>query len=95
MTDDDLIPNFRFLQGIADGPESQIDRQMADMVRAVLDKPLPEVRAGLHKALDFGARYGLCSDFVMSVLNVEWKRLGGKPDDPAPWRKEIEEREGL
>lgn len=89
----ETVPNFHFLRGIADGPESQIDQKMADMIRDVLDKPLPEVRAGLHKALDFGARFSLCSDFVMSVLDIEWERLGGSPDDPAPWREGIERKD--
>jgi hypothetical protein len=49
----------------------------------------PEVRVGLHKALDYGARYALASGFVMTALDGEWKRLGGKPSDPTPWRKEM------
>lgn len=48
------------------------------------------VRRGLHKALDFAVHGSLASGFVIQVLNIEWERLGGRRDDPAPWREEFD-----
>ena len=84
-----MVPNFEIIKMITEGSETQIDPQMADILKELDGKPLLEVRAGLHKALDYGARYSLASGFVMTVLDGEWSRLGGKPDDPTPWRKEM------
>lgn len=94
MSEPEPIPNFPFIEGMAFGPESQIDPQMAQVLKDTLDKPLEEVKQGLRKAMDIGARYALCSGFVLKALNIEWTRLGGKPDDPTPWRDEIEKRGG-
>lgn len=48
------------------------------------------VRRGLHRALDFSAHGSLCGSFLMQVMDIEWERLGGKRDDPAPWREAFE-----
>lgn len=85
-----MTPNFDFIEGIANGPSTQIDAQMANILKELPGKSVEEVRAGLHKALDYGARYALASGFVMTALDMEWKRLGGSPDDPTPWRAEME-----
>jgi len=90
MSETELKPNFEFIRGLANGPENQIDPKLCEILKELDDKPLGEVRSGLHKALDFGARYALASAFVMTALDVEWKRLGGKHDDPAPWRAAID-----
>ncbi len=90
----EIVPNFPFLNALADGPDSQIDAQMGDMIRGLDSKSLDEVKSAVHKALDFGARYALASTFTMMALNIEWKRIGGKDDDPTPWREEIEKNEG-
>ena len=94
METDEITPNFEFLNMLADGPDSQIDTKMGDMIRGLDDKPLVEVKAAIHKALDFGARYALASTFTMTALNLEWERIGGKSTDPTPWRNEIEENGG-
>jgi hypothetical protein len=82
-------PNFHFLEGIAGGPESQIDPQMAAILKDLQGKPVEEVKQGIRKALDYGARYALASGFVMQALHIEWERLGGQKDDPTPWRDEM------
>jgi hypothetical protein len=69
------------------------DRSAVDRLAAVTDDGVKEsegevVKRGLHKALDFAAHGALASGFVMQVLRIEWERLGGKSDDPAPWRDE-------
>lgn len=82
-------PDIALLTMLASGPDSQIDPKMAAMIMAVLDGPISEAKAGLHKALDHGARYSWASSFVMKVLDIEWRRLGGTPEDPAPWRESM------
>jgi hypothetical protein len=84
-----MTPNYEIIKMISEGPETQIDPQMSEILKELAGKPTPEVRVGLHKALDYGARYALASGFVMTALDGEWKRLGGKPSDPTPWRKEM------
>ena len=91
----DIIPNFKFLNMLADGPDTQISPEMGAMIRGLDNKPLEEVKSSIRKAMDFGARYAMCSGFVINVLEVEWVRLGGKHSDPTPWREEIEAEEGF
>lgn len=91
---EEITPNFPLLEGLATGPETQIDPRMGDMLRNLEGKPTNEVKDAIRKAMDHGARYALASGFVMQVLHIEWERLGGKPDDPTPWREEIERNEG-
>jgi len=83
----ELIPNYELIKRLSTGPETQIDAQLATILKELENKPLEEVRTGLHRALDYGARYALASSFVMMVLDGEWRRLGGTPEDPAPWRE--------
>ena len=82
-------PNHSLIAALAEGPDSQIDAQVAKILKTLKDKTRDEVKDGLHKALDYGARYGMASSMVMTVLDGEWKRLGGKPTDPAPWQDEM------
>jgi len=93
--DDEPTPNWPLLEGLATGPETQIDPKMGEILQNLEGKPLEEVKSAIHKAMDYGARYAMASGFVMQVLDIEWKRLGGTLDDPTPWRQEIEEAEGL
>ena len=75
------------LREIAKAPATQLDPEMAKEVKALIGKPDAEVKVGLHQILDKCAHGSLASDFTMLILDGEWKRLGGKSDDPAPWRK--------
>lgn len=68
-------------------PPTQLDPSMKEKLQALDGKTGDELKAGLHEILDHCARYSLASDFVMKVLDHEWRALGGKPDDPAPWRE--------
>jgi hypothetical protein len=86
-------PNFYLIEGLASGPETQIDPIMAEILSGLQGKSVEEVRSGLFKALDYGVRYALASGFVMNILLTEWRRLGGSLEDPTPWREEIELRE--
>lgn len=88
-----MEPNYKLISGLASGPDTHIGARLKEILAELDEKPVNEVRRGLHKALDFGARYALASDFVMKVLDLEWKRLGGKHSDPAPWREEIKKEE--
>jgi len=88
MTDEALVPNYDFLAMMAGGPPSQIDPSMAKLLEDLDGRPTDEVKAAIHKALDFGVHCGACSQFVLAALDVEWRRLGGRSDDPAPWRDE-------
>jgi hypothetical protein len=81
-------PNYPLLEKICEGSDRAVDPQLKEMLLALKDKPLEEYCAGLHKALDFSAYASWTSDFVMQVMHIEWERVGGKHDDPAPWREE-------
>lgn len=92
MSEETQTPNNELLQGLADGPESHIDPKLKQHFGQLVGKSTEEVKTGLHQALDYGARYALCSDFIMQVVRIEWERLGGKRTDPTPWRDELEWR---
>jgi hypothetical protein len=83
-----MEPNYPLLECICQGSDRNVDPQLKKMLLALKDKPLAEYRAGLHKALDFSAHASWTSGFVMQVMHIEWERVGGKHDDPAPWREE-------
>ena len=99
----DLVPNYPLLQKLLEAPDSAADAALLDIVRPLCDRSAVDrlaavyddgvsavdiVKHGLHKALDYAAHGALANGFVMQVLDIEWKRLGGKSDDPAPWRDE-------
>jgi hypothetical protein len=94
MNETELVPNYDLIDGLAHGPDSQIDNKMRGILKGLRGKSVDEVKPRLHKALDIGTRYALASGFVMKILDLEWRRLGGSPDDPAPWREEIEKAGG-
>lgn len=96
-------PNYQLLELAASGSDRQVDpilkKMLLELARpsAVLllagvwaapEAEIVRVRTGLHKALDLSVHGALCSDFLVEVLNIEWERLGGERDDPAPWREE-------
>ena len=103
MAEDGLRPNYGLLELAATGSDRMVDPRLAEMLRelarpsaivllaevwAAPDAEVARVRTGLHRALDWAAHAAWASDFLMNVLNIEWKRLGGSHDDPAPWREE-------
>ncbi|MGD9725483.1 MAG: hypothetical protein AB7L09_00380 [Nitrospira sp.] len=93
MSDDvGVQPNRPFLEQLSTGPDSHIDARLRQHISQLVDKSTDEVKVGLHQALDYGARYALCSDFIMRVMSLEWERLGGSSSDPTPWRDELEWR---
>jgi len=81
-------PNFPLIEKICEGSDREVDQGLKEMLLALKDKPLEEYRTGLHKALDFSAYSSWTSDFVMQIMDIEWKRVGGKEDDCAPWREQ-------
>lgn len=98
-------PNYEALAMLANGPESQVDPllakmlrelapsavdQLADISEGVSEEEAARVRTGLHKALDYAVHGALGSGFVITAIRLEWELLGGKPDDPAPWRDAME-----
>lgn len=104
MSDEEQQPNYEVLSLLCEGSDRQLDARLVEMIRELLppsavdqlghvaeppgEDETARVRRGLHKALDFAAHGALASEFVMRVLDMEWRRLGGSPDDPAPWREE-------
>jgi len=97
----DERPNYELLSMLCEAPDSQMGETLVDMLRKLLPSAVEQlgrvadpdedevarVRRGLHEALDLAAYSSLASGFVMQVLDMEWRRLGGSPDDPAPWRE--------
>ena len=77
------------LRMMLSAPPTQLDPSMVERLKKLDGKEGDELRAGLHEILDHCARYSLASDFVMKVLDHEWRELGGKPDDPTPWREKM------
>jgi len=71
-------------------PPSAIDQLAALATGAWREAEVMRVRRGLHKALDMSVHGSLCSGFLIRVMRIEWERLGGSPDDPAPWREDWE-----
>jgi hypothetical protein len=90
-----MTPDYELIKMIAEGPESDIAPEMAAILKeiTILDAmagiSTEKVRTTLQRALDYGAYGGLASEFIMRVLDLEWRRLGGIPSDPAPWREEM------
>lgn len=68
-------------------PPTQLDPSMVEKLKKLENKEGDELKSGLHEILDHCARYSLASDFVMKVLDYEWRELGGKASDPAPWQE--------
>ncbi len=77
------------LKMLMTAPPSQLDPMVVERIGALEGKEGDELKAGLHEILDYCARYSAASDFVMKILHHEWEKLGGKPDDPAPWREKM------
>ena len=101
MTKTTSTPNYELLEALCQGSDRQIDDQLKRILLAVVPGAVerladiasacdrtPEVRAALHRALDLGAYGSLASGLVMEIISMEWERLGGSRDDPAPWRDE-------
>lgn len=82
-------PNWGVLDMILTAPDSQLDARMVEKLKNLKDKSVEEVKDGLHEILDLSVHSSLASAFVIKILDVEWRNLGGKDDDPAPWREEI------
>jgi len=82
-------PRWEVLKLILTAPDTQLDASMVEKLRALKDKPAEEVKDGLHEILDLSAHGSLASNFVMKLLDEEWRFIGGKDDDPAPWREKI------
>ena len=76
------------LRYLLTSPDSQLDATAVGELRKLLDTATTddEIKTGLHRILDYCARYSLASSLVMMVLDGEWRERGGKVDDPAPWR---------
>lgn len=69
-------------------PPAAVDL-LADLASGVQrEAEVVRVRTGLHKALDMAVHGSLCAGFLIQVMRIEWERLGGSSDDPAPWREE-------
>ena len=78
------------LGALLTAPDSQLDATMVEKLRALKGKPTEEVKYGLYEIIDRSIYSALASDFVIRILTAEWRKLGGKDDDPAPWRKDYE-----
>jgi len=58
-----MEPNYPLLEHICKGSDRNVDPHLKKMLLDLVDKPLDEYRAGLHKALDFSAHASWTSDF--------------------------------
>ena len=87
----EISPNFELLRRLSEASDRELDAQMCEKLKQLLDQDTSTVTDGLLYILDMSARYSLASGFVMRILDHEWRRLGGKiePDfSNCPWRKE-------
>ena len=65
-------------------PETQLDPSMVERLDKALRESTneEELKNHLKDILDMCVHAGLASSFVMRVLDIEWRSLGGKPGDP-------------
>jgi hypothetical protein len=76
---------------LSEAPDSQLDGKMRAKLKDLVGKTDKEVADGILYVLDHSARGALASDFVMQVLHLEWKKLGGTVEAGnanCPWRNE-------
>jgi hypothetical protein len=80
------------LTKLVQGSDDQVDPALKEQLQALIGQE-PEVqKRGLHKALDYAARYSWCSGFTIHVMDLAWKGVGGELTDPAPWQAELEDK---
>lgn len=56
---------------LSGGPESHIDPLFAERIGKIAETDF--TAEDIKKLLDDGAYYSLCSDFVMTALDIIWK----------------------
>ena len=87
-------PMWDVLEHLSVAPDSQLDKSMCDKLKELLllkDKPdsNKEVADGLLYVMDMCVYGSLSSGFVIQILDMEWKRLGGTVEEGnanCPWR---------
>lgn len=87
----EIKSNFRFIKTLTTASDGMLDKSMCNYLKTLDGKSTKEVADGLLYVLDKSARCGLASEFVMRVLDLEWRRLGGtvEPGNAnCPWRND-------
>lgn len=82
----------QMLESLSQAPNSQIDKRITDDLKELIGKPIPEIKIGTVKAIDYCVVGGLASDFAMKSLMIFHEiYLDGTPEDfndeNCPWRK--------
>lgn len=60
------------LAKLAEAPNSQIDTEITDQIRLLIDKPPTEVATEMKRLLDECAHASLASDFAMVAMDATW-----------------------
>lgn len=91
-------PMWDVLKHLTQAPDSQLDKSMCEKLQEIVDEfegkenCNKEVADKLLYILDMCVYSSLASGFVIKILDVEWKRLGGTVEaDNAncTWRNEM------
>lgn len=67
----------RLIDHLCTGPDSQLDECIKPRLQALRELPFSEAKDQLLGIIDDCVYASLCSDFVILVLNIMWKTLGG------------------
>jgi hypothetical protein len=84
----------KFLLILSEAPDGQLDKRIADDLKELIDKSLPEIKIGIMKAIDYCVYGGLASNFILLTLHTIFEQLlDGKTadfnDENCPWRKDL------
>lgn len=71
-------PNFEILEMLALGPDSQLDLQICKRLKSLRGKTRDEVIVELREIIGDCINGGLCSGFVLKILQFEYKNLTGE-----------------
>lgn len=76
---------------LCEAPDGQLDKQITDLLKTLIDKPIEEQKIGVMRAIDMCVNGGLSSEFGLKVLHSYHENfLGGKSSDfndiNCPWR---------
>ncbi len=94
---EDKQPNWDVIEHLSNAPDSQLDKTMCDKLKELLKlKGTPgstkEIADGLLYVLDMCVQGSLSSGIVITILDAEWKMLGGTIEEGnanCPWRDEM------
>lgn len=90
-------PMWDIIEHLSNAPDSQLDKSMCEKLKELLElksksDSKKEVADGLLYVLDMSVHGSLASEFVIKILDAEWRRLGGTVEEGnanCPWRNEM------